>query len=181
MRIDRKATSLDPSGTSSHPQLHYRVPLIDSDNCKPSTSSNNHGRQRVTSTRSESRRYPLLSRRRINHSRSMHHCSSMPVAHQVLLNTTPDRNTDTIHLYKHHALLLVESPTKVKVQLQNASIKCTPEPPPMAVFPRMTNDTERDIFVWWPGSEYDQLGIVVPWYSFDMICRRFRLVTRLSA
>jgi hypothetical protein len=52
-------------------------------------------------------------------------------------------------------LLFIKRPPKIEIQLQHAPIERTPESPPMAIFPRMPYDTERDIFIWRTGREND--------------------------
>lgn len=78
-------------------------------------------------------------------------------------------------------LLLVKGPTETKVQLQDTSIKRTPEAPSMSIFPGMTDDTERYILVRRTGCEYDELGILVSRDTLNVVRRRFRLVAALSA
>ena len=83
--------------------------------------------------------------------------------------------------HRHIELLLVESSTKIEIQLQNTSIERTPKPSPMTILPRMPYDPESDIFIWRTRCEYDELGIVVSGYTLDMICGSFGLVASMSA
>jgi len=39
----------------------------------------------------------------------------------------------------------------------------------MPIFPRMSYDPKRDIFIWRTGREDDKLGVFVAWYSLESV------------
>lgn len=79
-----------------------------------------------------------------------------------------------MHTTKHDSkLFLIKRPAEIEIQLQHTPVERTPKPSSVSIFPRMPYDPERDIFIWRTGREYDQLGIVVSWYSLESIYRSF--------
>lgn len=83
--------------------------------------------------------------------------------------------------HRHVELLLVESPPEIEIQLQNTPIECTPKPSPMTILPRMPYNPKSDIFIGRTCCEHDELGVVVSWYTLDMVCWSFGFVASMSA
>jgi hypothetical protein len=79
----------------------------------------------------------------------------------------------TLHDIK---LFLIKRPPEIEIQLQDSSIKRTPKPSSMPILPRMTDDPECDILIWWTCGEYDELGIIVPRNPLESVNRGFRFI-----